>query len=495
MTTNLASFLLDRAAIRPDLRFGVVEDQVTIAEAIGIGRRIAGDLAAAGLTPGARIGVIGDTSTEYLLFWIGCQLAGVETALINPTYPDDLLAQMLVALDPAAVATPDGVRQPAHPVSTMVLGFDGVRHGALWRDGSALPGVAGTQLAGLERGELDVAGYMHTSGTTGLPKFCAQSHRYYLRLGRLLADQLALGPIDRVLAPLPMFHVNPLGYGFMGGLTGLSDVVAMRRFSPTGFWDMVREQGITALVMHAPPSEILKRRTTAEDAAGHRIRAQFYADQDFIDTFGIPVAMSVYGSTEAAGLTHVWQWRRGERCDAPEGMSHYAGMTRSDIESRLTDDGEILVRGREPGVMFSGYLRDGVLDPALDEEGWFHTGDLGRTDAAGRLVFIERLAESIRVKGEFVPIDHVERAFADIDAFTDLALWKRPGELRDDEVVLYVVADTVPMDAVAARSETLPRFMRPSWIARVAEIPRDAGAGKIQRRRLDPDLVEEWIPC
>jgi len=53
----------------------------------------------------------------------------------------------------------------------------------------------------------------------------------------------------------------------------------------------------------------------------------------------------------------------------------------------------------------------------------------------------------------------------------------------------------VPMDDVAARSETLPRFMRPSWIARVAEIPRDAGAGKVQRRRLDPDLVEEWIPC
>jgi acyl-CoA synthetase (AMP-forming)/AMP-acid ligase II len=258
---------------------------------------------------------------------------------------------------------------------------------------------------------------------------------------------------------------------------------------------MVRAAGITALILHAPPSEILKRRTTAEDAAGHRVRAQFYADQDFITTFGVPVAMSVYGSTEAAGLTHVWQWRQGERCDVPEGMSHFAGVPRSDVESRLTDDGEILVRGREPGVLFSGYLRDGALDPALDDDGWFHTGDLGRFDASGRMVFIERSAESIRVKGEFVPIDHVERAFADVDAFRDLALWKRPGELRDDEVVLYVVADEVPLDEVAARSQTLPRFMRPTWVARVREIPRDAGAGKVQRRRLDPDAVEEWVRC
>ena len=77
MSRNLAAFLLDRAGIRPDLRFGVVEDQITISAALEVGRRIAGDLTAAGLGPGARVGVIGDTSTEYLLFWVGCQLAGV----------------------------------------------------------------------------------------------------------------------------------------------------------------------------------------------------------------------------------------------------------------------------------------------------------------------------------------------------------------------------------------------------------------------------------
>jgi acyl-CoA synthetase (AMP-forming)/AMP-acid ligase II len=493
LNLNLANFLLSRAELRPELRLGVVGQQVTLGDAIDVGRRIAGDLAAAGLAAGDRIAVVDHTSTDYLVFWIGCQLAGVEPALINPTYPDDLLAPMLDVLRPDAVATAEGLtRTDGRPA----IGFGGVVGSGLRLDGRPLPGAPAAQFPGLDRDELAIAGFMHTSGTTGLPKFCAQSHRYYLQLGRLVADELSLNPDDRVLAPLPMFHVNPLGYGFMGALTGMSDLLAVERFSASGFWPMVKDEGVTALVLHAPPVEIIKRRTTPEDAAGHRVRAMFYADEDFLIGFGIPVAMSCYGSTEVGGLSHVWQWRRGERAGIPEGMSHYAGRPRYDIDYRLTDDGEILIRGNEPGAIFAGYLRDGVIDPSVDEEGWFHTGDLGRMDETGRLIFIERAAQSIRSKGEFVPIDHVEQTFSSIAAFDDLALWKRPGELRDEEeVILFVVGDQVPMDQVAACSETLPKFMRPVAVARVAAIPRDAGAGKVQRNRLLPEDVLEWFPC
>ena len=493
MRQNLANFLLGRAELRPELRIGVTGRQVELHDAVERGRCIAGDLAAAGLEPGDRIAVVDDTSTEYLVFWIGCQLAGVETALINPTYPEDLLAQMLDVLQPDAVATGQGGTRADGRTS---IGFSGVLSGPLRHGDALLPGIAASSLPGLDREETAVAGYMHTSGTTGLPKFCAQSHLYYLKLGRLLADELSISPDDRVFAPLPMFHVNPLGYGFMGALTGYADLVTVERFSASGFWPTVKEEGITVMVLHAPPVEIVKRRTTPEDAAGHRVRAMFYADEDFLLAYGIPVAMSCYGSTEVGGLSHVWQWRRGERAGIPEGMSHYAGRPRYDIDYAIADDGEILVRGREAGAIFEGYLRDGSVDPSLDEDGWFHTGDLGRMDEYGRMIFIERAAQSIRSKGEFVPIDHVEQTFSVIDSLHDLALWKRPGQLRDEEeVILFVVADEVPMDRIAACSETLPKFMRPVAVARVATIPRDAGAGKVQRNRLVPEDVIEWLPC
>ena len=492
MSATLAAFLLERAEVRPDLRLGVVERQLPLDEAMIAARRVAGDLALAGLAAGGRLAVVGETSTEYLVLWLGCQLAGVEAALINPTYPDDLLRPMLEVLRPAAVATPGGT---ATGWTGRTVAFGDLLDGGMRLGDEPLPGCQAAKMPGLDRDELDVAGYMHTSGTTGLPKFCAQSHRYYLRLGRLVADELSLSPDDRLLAPLPMFHVNPLGYGFLGALTGFSDVLAVTRFSASGFWPTVRDEGVTALVLHAPPVEILKRRTTPEDAAGHRVRTMFYADREFLTRFGIPVAMSGYGSTEVGGLSHVWQWRRGELPALPEGMSHYAGRPRHDIEHRLDEDGQILVRAREPGAIFNGYLRDGAIDPSVDGDGWFHTGDLGRHDEHDRLVFIERAAESIRVKGEYVPIDHVERAFADIEAFDDLACWKRPGELRDEEVVLYVVADHVPADQVRERAADLPSFMRPSAVARIGAIPRDAAAGKVQRRRLSEGDVIEWVPC
>jgi acyl-CoA synthetase (AMP-forming)/AMP-acid ligase II len=85
--------------------------------------------------------------------------------------------------------------------------------------------------------------------------------------------------------------------------------------------------------------------------------------------------------------------------------------------------------------------------PCPDEDGWFAIGDLGERDQAGGLRFLERAAESIRVKGEFVPIPYVEECLGTIPELVDLALKKR-GELVDDDVVLFAVADTLPVDEI-----------------------------------------------
>ena len=241
---------------------------------------------------------------------------------------------------------------------------------------------------------------------------------------------------------------------------------------------------VTALILHAPPVEILKRATDASDAAGHGVRVVFYADADFLERFAVPLAVSAYGSTEAGGLCHIWHWRAGERPDLPEGMARYGGRARHDVVWRIDADGQILVKGERPGVLFSGYRKGGALISALDEDGWFATGDLGRIDPAGNLVFIERAAESIRVKGEYVPIGYVEQRFAAVEGLDDVAVWRRTSTLVDDEVVLHVVSDRVPLDGIRTVAATLPRFMRPACVVRVPCIPRDSGVGKVRRREL-----------
>jgi acyl-CoA synthetase (AMP-forming)/AMP-acid ligase II len=237
----------------------------------------------------------------------------------------------------------------------------------------------------------------------------------------------------------------------------------------------------------------LKRRTTKEQAAGHRVRIMFFADDNFLSEFGIPLGVSAYGSTEAGGLCHMWLCRRGEVAERPGGMSRYGGRSRHDVQWRVSDDGEIHVRADRTGVLFEGYRKRGELIRPFDGDGWFATGDLGEVDAAGNLVFIERRAESIRVKGEFVPIGFVEEHFAKVQGVKDLAIWRRPSELIDDDVALFVVGESIDVDEVRSAAQELPGFMRPSVLIRLDEIPRGAGVGKILRRALGDSAVRESV--
>ena len=465
---NLAQAVIDRAERRPGLRLGTVDDQVTLADAVELAAGRARDLLGNGLRPGQRVALVAPTSTDYVITWLACLLAGTPVALVNPTYPGELVGRMLAPLAPDLVLDHKQVEQA---------------RSAGRADPAGLPGLAANRPA--------IASYMHTSGTTGLPKFCAQSHGYFIRLAAAMAGALDLTPADRVLAPLPLFHINPMGYGIITSLLTGADALTMRRFSASGLWPAVTGERITVLILHAPPVEILKKATAPADAAGHRVRTMFYADAGFMTRFGIPAAVSGYGSTEAGGISHLRRWRATD--DVPADASRHGGAGRPDIEWRLDDRGIIGVREREPGALFVGYATAEGTDPARDAAGWFDTGDLGRADGEDYLVFLERAAESIRVKGEFVPIPYVENHLAAVAGLTDHALWKRKGALVDDEVVLYAVADPLPIDGLRRRIADLPAFMRPVAVARVGALPRDAAAGKVQRRLLAEQPVLDWV--
>lgn len=483
---NLAELILDRAARRPSARFGMADAPLVLAEAATRARRAVGQFAAAGLGAGSRVAVIGHTDNSYLLTWLALQLAGCKAGLINPALPDDLLAAMLQELQPDGIAWVG--REPGAAAGSGLIQVDatGLAEGRLLCAGVDLaPDDGLPPPPGLACAPEAVAGYMHTSGTSGVPKFCVQTQRYYLRLGRFIADSMAISPADVVFAPLPMFHVNPLGYGVVGGLTGGAELLGARRFSASGFWPTVKAAGITVAFLHAPPVAILNRTTTAADAAGHRLRAVFLADETFLETFQAPLGYACYGSTEAGGLCHIGVWRLGDRCPHPEGMSRSGNAARCDVEWRLADDGEILVRGRQPHVLASGYRTAGGIVPLEQADGWFHTGDVGRLDDEGRLIFVERRSESIRVKGEYVPIGYVESRFAEVAGLDEVAIWRRDSELAGHEVVLYVVAEAgIPTQRIQAAAQALPPFMRPVEVIRIAAMPRLAGVGKISRRQL-----------
>jgi crotonobetaine/carnitine-CoA ligase len=465
---NLAQSIVDQSIVRPDLRLGTVDDQIDLRTAVALAGARAQNLIERGLGPGDRVALVDNTSTNYVITWLACLLVGAPVALVNPTYPDDLVARMFESLVPKLVLGPGDVSR------------------ARWFGETGVDG-----LPGLDRGPFDLASFMHTSGTTGPPKFCAQTHDYFERMAKAMSAALDLTPDDRVLAPLPLFHINPMGYGMITALLTGADALTVGRFSASGFWTTVVDEGITVLVLHAPPVEILKRATSGDQAAGHRVRTMFYADRSFLDQFGIPAAVSGYGSTEAGGVSHLHRWQATDKI--PSDAGRHGGPSRTDIEWRIDTDGMIFVRERKHAALFDGYVTAVGIDPARDADGWFDTGDIGRAEGEDYLVFLERGAESIRVKGEFVPIPFVESHVASIGGIRDYALWKRKSELVDDVVVLYVVADQVPVAAIKSAISELPAFMRPLAVARVETLPRDAAAGKLQRRLLSDTPVLEWL--
>lgn len=496
MTQNLSELILRQRDQRPQLILGTPDNKVSLELAVDRAASAAELLGQLGFAVGDRIAVVAPTSTEYLVFWLACQLAGLSPALTNPSYPDDLLQNMISDLNPKGIASPAG--DITYGSDAIGVGFAQLLDGRLLVSAKQmlLKGTDAQRLPGPTVTSLKCAGFMHTSGTTGRPKFCAQSHLYFLRLARFVADFMGLEPADNVLAPLPMFHINPLGYGFVGSIHAGANVTALARFKPEEFWPLVKAEASTALFLHAPPVQVLKQRTSAADAVGHAVRIMFYADYEFIEKFRIHAAVSGYGSTEVGGLTHLRKWNRGEteRPAAREGIGHIAGTARSDVEWRLSTDGEIAIRGIEPGVLFSGYWHDGKLDPSLDADGWFATGDIGRQDGQ-ELIFLQRRSESIRVRGEYVPIDYVEQLIASAVPSMDIALWKREeGRPTNESPVLYVSGDRIRESDIKAAISKLPKFMRPVEVIRVATIPRDEGAGKVRRRLLkDAEVLESYL--
>ena len=240
------------------------------------------------------------------------------------------------------------------------------------------------------------------------------------------------------------------------------------------------------MALHAPPVEILKRATTAEDAAGHRVRSMFYADGEFMTRFGIPLAVSCYGSTEAAGVSHLHQWRLGE--EIPTDASRYGGAAagrRRRPAGRRRADPRPRTRARHP-VRRLLRRRQAQPVPATTTAGSPPATWANATRRAGCGSWSAPRSRS-GSRASSCPFPFVEERLGTIPELVDLALWKKPGELVDDEVVLYAVADERAGRARSDRSpQQLPAFMRPSHVAQIRAIPRDAAAGKVQRRLLRP---------
>ena len=461
----------------------------TYAEALAEARALAARYAAAGYGPGHRVAVLLENRPAHFLHWLALNSLGVSLVPVNPDASADELAYLLTHSQAALlVVLPDRLAQVA-----AVAAAAGI---AVTVAGAPVPPAPGPATAPGDREAAECA-LIYTSGTTARPKGCLLSNRYFLSWGDWYSAQnapIALRPgAERLLTPLPCFHVNAMGNSFMGMLASGGAQVIVDRFHPSTWWAMAAETGATCFhYLGVMPAILLALPPDPADRA-HRLRfglgGGVHPDHHaaFEARFGVPL-LEGWAMTETGGaclLCAVDEPRHvGTRClggpdrPGPAMAARLVGDDGADVPDGAP--GELLVRaaGDDPRRgLFSGYLKNPAATAEIWDGGWLHTGDIMARGTDGTLRFVDRKKNIIRRSGENIASVEVEAAVVSHPDVAAVAVIAVPDPMRGEEVLAAVVpaadADEPALAAsiLAHCAARLAYFKLPGWVAFVDALP------------------------
>jgi acyl-CoA synthetase (AMP-forming)/AMP-acid ligase II len=347
-----------------------------------------------------------------------------------------------------------------------------------------------------------VAMVAYTSGSTGAPKGVVLTHANLWWATLACAQARGDGPETVGACLSPLTHVPVLVSHLLCRILLGATAVLVEKFAVPAVLEAVERHGITDLpliggmvfdlVAHGEVPAAVRRTVRKVSVGGaptpmeaKRALARIFAHAELIEAYG--QTESTDGVCMARGTTVL---------DHPGTVGTVNPYVR--VAIRRTDgalaapdeEGEIVVAG--PTVM-RGYLRDAAATRAAIRDGWLHTGDVGRQDAAGRLYVTGRLKDLIITGGENVSpveVEAVLRAHPDV---ADVAVIGTPHPRWGEQVTAVVVrrpGATVDAAALAAFAGTrLAGYKRPRRFEFVAALPRNA-ANKVQTHLLKAALGE-----
>ncbi len=339
---------------------------------------------------------------------------------------------------------------------------------------------------------------LHTSGTTARPKLIGLSGQNLMASASSVAATVAIGPDDRCLNVMPLFHIHGLVGVLLSSLVAGGSVHTTDRFDAAAFATQLRRPDITwTSAVPSAYNTLLLRGDRRVD--GHALRfvrsssaplAPVVAER-LERMLGCPVINS-YGMTEAshqmASNPLPPRERRLGTVGLPAG-AEVAVLSDGRVSSAPGASGEVVVNG--PGLM-AGYLAPAAANESAWHGTWFRTGDLGSLDVDGYLTLIGRIKEIINVAGEKVSPYEVEAAIREHPGVADVVAFGAPDRLRGEQVCVAVVVrpDGVGLSPASLRAfgaERLAKFMVPRQVIVVDEIPLGA-TGKVQRSQLAATL-------
>ena len=504
----------DRAEAYFGDKVGVVDGETALTYRTWAARthRLANALVGLGVEPGDRVSFVTYNTHHLLEGYYGVLEAGAVLNPINIRLTPHEIAYILEHAGSRLVVfhhdftpliealAPQLSRRPRFVV------MEGKRGGVASDEYEAILAGGSSEPRHPQVDENAVAELFYTSGTTGLPKGVALTHRaLYLHA---LNAQIALrfDEDDVVLHVVPMFHVNGWGVPHFVTLIGGRHVM-LRRFDPVALMQHVERHRVTRLLgVPAIFNAVLHHHERASfDLSSLRqlIIGGSPSSPALIrgleDAFGVQAIVG-YGLTETSPILTLGQPRAALTAkEPPERRRERQAMTGwpipgvsmrvvasggADVRPDGEQIGEIVVRGN---AVMEGYYRDPDGTAAAIRDGWLHTGDMATLDEAGYVSIKDRSKDVIIRGGENISSVDVENALAAHPAVLECAVIAVPDERFGEAPVAIVVlkpgAAATANELKAWCKQHLARFKVPRDVHFRESLPK-GGTGKVLKAEL-----------
>ncbi len=345
--------------------------------------------------------------------------------------------------------------------------------------------------------EEDEALLLYTSGTTGVPKGVVLSHKNVVAGGQYTCMAHKLGPRDRALCSLPVYHINGAVVTTVAPVISGGSVIMPHRFKVSNFWELISEYGCT---WFSVVPTIISYLYAATDIDGKNLKLDQLRfgrsassalptalHRDFEKKFKVPI-IETMGLTETAAPVFSNPIDPTKRKFGSVGQpvgneARIVGLDGSAVPRGAS--GEIMVRG--DNVMKGYYKAPDLTGRAVTSDGWLHTGDMGHMDEDGFVFVTGRLKELIIKGGENIAPKEIDEVLYCHPAVLDCAAVGIPDEHYGEEIMCCVV---LKPGCKATEEELrdhclchLGQFKTPKLFKFLNDLPKGP-SGKIQRRKL-----------